>query len=532
MMSAKPECNLPRSHLKPKSLSANCPILLVNEETVSVLDPLLNTLRSGGFSPLSLRELFRCRRGVSALPELACVIVLRGISEKTLRGLLPLLDSYRYPIMLFTQTFYSVKMYAELKRYPFMFLFVEARLLEETDICFFPQEIDSQTAVISDRIDMEYLAELRKQGVRMVLTEQEIKRGELPSGLDVLPLTAVSGEWSISTLRETCFQQEDASSALYLPMGADPLFSDPTLAVPLSILGADVSRFCYALACSEWYSAYSDSEDRYTMHAKLFGLHEKSVTLHGESVSAFRAYLRDGWYIRLQTDAFRVPCQAAKGGWFAPGSLLLYGYDDTCGTFAAMTAISPGAFDRVDLMTETLARLCESGTVTLLTPNDDVPVVDLKKLDRQMQIEEQLEPSKTQPMFFGWKAAVRYANRFCSRLAAEHAHFSADSVRTFLEERLLYGMLLRFCTERVDLYIEALDSHCEVLEKEVKLALHKLRGKETLSSDISLLLLCNLMRKVLITEEACRLSLSEEIVRAERRAEYLREKDAFAVKNA
>lgn len=481
---------------------------------------LLNALQSGGYMPLSLSELFRCRRGVKPYPKRACGIVLHDINEAQLWAILPLLESFSYPILLFCHTFYSAKLYMRLRQCTFFSIFSDTELLATFPLYVFPKEVDRVTAVFSDRIDAPFLEGLRKCGVRMVLTERKITWEEVPSGIDVLPVIAWKVGQTPSVFLENAFRQTNTLPAFYhLPLETQTAFSDPRLAIPLSILGANADDPKRIYAGIRWNAIYSAAEDLYTVTADCGGLSETPLVLTSDPLNALRTHLEEGRYIRLRTGAFRISHK--NGTPFIPGELLLYGYDRAYGSFAAMTALAPGTFARADIRSETLVSFCENAH--LLTPNGNAQILSLSTFGRCLQTEE---PSNGD-VYYGWEAAVRYANRFYNRLSARQEIFNASSVRMFLEERLLYGSLFQYYVEKEDLYLEALESYHEMLERNARAALRELRGKETLRAEVSLFLLSDLMRKLLNTEEACRNAFFEEANRAERRWAYLREKQDF-----
>lgn len=502
------------------NMSQQCPLFSITGQTVADLDMLLKALQSGGYTPLSLRELFRCRRGVKPYPKRACGIVLHDINEAQLWAILPLLESFSYPILLFCHMFYSAKLYMKLRQCTFFSVFSDTELLAAFPLYVFPKEVDRVTAVFSDRIDAAFLEGLRKSGVRMVLTEQKITWKEVPSGIDVLPVIALKVGQTPSVLLEDAFRHTSTLPAFfYLPLETQTAFSDPRLAIPLSILGANADDPKRIYAGIRWNAVYSAAEDRYTVTADCGGLSETPLVLTADPLTALRTHLEEGRYIRLRTGAFRIPRE--NGTSFIPGELLLYGYDRAYGSFAAMTALSPGTFARADLLPETLLSLCANAH--LLTPNGKAQILSLSAFCSCLQTEE---PSNGD-VYYGWEAAVRYANWFYTRLSAKQEIFNASSVRTFFEERLLYGSLFQHYAETEDLYLEALESYREMLERDARAALRELRGKETLHAEILLFLLSDLMRKLLNAEEACRNAFFEEANRAEQRRAYLREKQDF-----
>lgn len=150
-----------------------CPLFLLERETVGELEPLLRDLRGGGYTSLSLRELFRCRRGLRSWPPRPCAVLLRGIPFDALRETLPLLAQWETPVNLFCTEPYGER---------------EAELLRDSAWlqCYGDAEgKDFHVAAFCERMDARTAALLREKRIWMAVTAS-LQAGSAPGGVDLL----------------------------------------------------------------------------------------------------------------------------------------------------------------------------------------------------------------------------------------------------------------------------------------------------------------------------------------------------------
>ncbi len=509
-----------------------CPLLLFSGETISELDLLLRMLQSGGYTPLSLHDLFLCRRGVRRWPTKPCSILLRGLSAEELRTVLPVLQTWEIPVALFLQNVLMGREIEEVMRCRFISCFAEADMLVNgtfkwDSVYVLPNTQDRHTAAFCDTVGADMLTALRRIGVRMLVTVCGAALPKsVPPGIDVLSAVSVAKGSSLPELlaryqASLSVRMTDALS-VFLPLAREVIFSDLELAIPLSIVGTDPKRFERFLAGADWKPVFDPVEGRYWLQPSWSGVIDeqvKSVRMGEDPLALIHRALKAGVYVRLRTGEFRLSGRCS----YSPSSLLLFGYDGGYGAFSVMTALEPGSFERVDLLPETLTRLCGDSAcvLTLLTVSEERIPCELSAVCKRVAAGFQ-SGLRSDGVCSGWQATVLFANRLETLGASEQNPLSAASVRTFLEERLLTGFRLRYFEQEADLFLAPLNRYMELLEQEVRPALLTLRGRETLiTNHASFLLLCDLLRRLLSAEEACLRSLLAEADRVDAMAAFL-----------
>ncbi len=475
------------------------PLYLIGNCAPESVETAVERLLQNQYAPISLRELFLFRRGSKVLSPNACCVLVTAPAEHDMRSLLPTLQKAEIPIVAIFQERLSARLCNELLRMPHV-----------TAIPLFtPQNAVYADAVYCETPTDSVLRDLRKNGVRMVITDADAENENSPFGMDILRVTPLpeSGVLPCTENVQSCH-----GGMQLLPLDQQPIFSALPLAIPLGILGTEEGVLHHALACGEWQASYTPSEDRYDVHADFCALHTVSCAVSQDVCEMFCRYLSDGLYIELR---LQKPVHLLGDA----DRLLLYGFDDTLGVFAARTALRHGQFDRIDVLAQTLQSICADHGVLVLLHTLETQKMQGDTASFVCRLQKQKEPCGG--VYYGWEAAVRYANRFYTRFADGDEMLSADSLRNFLEERRRMGFALWYLAKSEDFYLEPFEDYLHMLAKICKPAIDDLRGKSMLKPDMPLYLTSELMRKLLYTEESCVSAFLEEWERSTYRKAYL-----------
>jgi len=462
------------------------PIILLDGRTQPIEQELARI--SNKYAPVTLRELFLFRRGIIRLAQNACVVVLTHV-EHHLQPLCMWLRENSIAVVLAMETQPTAKQRERLLSLPFVSVIPTHTL----------QNKMYADAVFCTEINLDTLQELRKNGVRMVITSDRPLYGEKPFGMDVL-----------YTSKEPTANEQ--SKTILLSLDEQPLFSSTPLAIPLSIIGTNQELLHHALSCGNWETRYEPDRDQYHVHAVFDALESKPCDMPARVCEGCKSILTQGFYIELQY----IPQMYELGD---ADRLLLYGYDHIAGTFTAQTTRVQGVFERIELLPQTLERICGTNGVAMLLHklSADHPVYDTERFAESLQAQKESRDG----IYFDREATVRYANRFYKRFADGDEFLSAASLRTFLQERVRYGFAFLHLAKREDFYTEPFEQHVRLLAATCKPALDELHGKEWLQPDMPLYLTSELMRNLLHAEESCITQFLDAWERAKSRRAYL-----------
>lgn len=498
-----------------------CPLFLFSEETAGELETLLRDLRGGGYTPLSLRELFRCRRGLRPWPPRPCAILLRGVPFAMLRGILPLLERWETPVSLFCLAPYGEDEIEELRSSRWLRFYGDADADEGIDLL--PEGGEQHIAAFCETPDERAVGFLREKRIWMAVTCSlpvgSVSGGNIPKGMDLLyalpvrrgnRLPELLARWHRAlTAQETPkeipqvglrFEEPQAQTAsVFLPLETHPPVTDPTAAVYLSILGNTPERMEQVLLTIDWNPVFDPSDGSYRLRPFRRALAEEPLAL---STEAFLLALGQGSYPFLRP---RV---------LSPEGVLLFGYDGEREVFTGMAARS-GGYERADFRPHTLMSGCETCGVTRLTP--DPSALSFSETEAKAWAEAAMEDSSAaEGVRQGWDASVAFANRVSGGGAV-----SAASLRAFLEERMLCALRLKGLYERERLYAEPAERYLALLEKEVRPVLRDLQGREDVPAEHG-----NLLQRLLNAEGLCRRGFSEEAERMRALRAFQAEKNA------
>ena len=480
-----------------------CPLFLFERETAGELEVLLRDLRGSGYTPLSLRELFRCRRGLRAWPPRPCAILLREVPFAVLRDLLPLLDQWEMPVGLFCRMPYGERENEELRASRWMRFYGEADAGDDL-ASLLPDGRELHIAAFCEEMDARTAGFFREKCIWMAVTAT-LPAGGVPGGVDLLyALTVHRGNrlpellarWHRALTereREAGMRSkkpgphagsESNSRKISLPLAAFPPATDLSVAAYLSILGNTPE----VQAVIDWNPVFDPCDGSYRLCPSGEALAERPLT--EATPGAFLHALEEGSYLLLR---FRA---------FPSGGLLLFGYDGERDVFLGMTAQASGAYERADFRPNTLENDCGERSVTCLTPHRSRLALPQSAAKAWADAAAEILPARD-GLLHGWSASVAFANRVCGCGDA-----SSASLRAFLEERLFNASRLRYLCERENLYREPTDRYLALLEAEGKPVLQTLQGLAAAEGNV-LPGLGTLFRRMLNTEETCRRKLSE-----------------------
>lgn len=484
-----------------------CPLFLLDGDTVGELETLLTDLRGGGYALLSLREVFRCRRGLLAWPARPCAVLLRDVPFDALLSVLPVLQRLETTVSLFCRVPYASEEAKLLRECEWLQFFAEAGASAADPTALLPNGENARIAAFCESADADAAAFFRKSRIWMAVTIDRDLRA-LSGVEDVLPAIPVERGMRLPELlahhqAALAPRRSDPALSIRLPLNGGAMFSEPAFAVPLRILGERPE----VLASVDWTPVFDASEGTYRLQMSWKGLSSERISPEEMSPEDFRRLLREGSYVFLQMRMF-------------PAGLLLFGLDGERDVFLAMTSLSPDTYDRTNLQTRTLEGYCAdpSCIAMRLTPvvaDDATP--SAREAVRLLTADPLFVPQDG--VYRGREASVAFANR---ALSPDATVFGSD-LRLFIEERMLIAYRLRFFCVREDLYLPVLDGYQALLETEGAEVLRTLRG-QTVQEAASLLRIGHLLQKLLNVETLCTNAFLEELDRAERRRAFQKEK--------
>lgn len=468
-----------------------CPLFLFDRETAremeTLLEALLRDLRGGGYVPLSLRELFRCRRGLRPWPPRPCVILFRDLPYAALQRVLPLLERWEAPAGLFCSSPYGAEETEALRSSRWLQIYGDAH---GADIM--PPELrGSHIAVFCERIDPCAEAFLREKRIWMAVTPTEnasLHTGRVPGGVDLLyalpvrggnrlpellarwhrALTAQEGAQEIGVRLE---EPRSRSVTVILPVSDRVPVADLPLAAYLSVLGDDPD--------ADWETAYDPSDGSYRLYPSRKALEEQPMA--EAAPEAFLRALEEGSYLLLR------PRDGSDGG------ALLFGYDGEREVFLGKIA-RPDGFERADLRFSAPEIPWNAFTAVRLTPRP---------------LEGSLSPGEA------GGGAVAFANRVSCGVSVP-----AESLRAFLAERMLCASRFLALCGRENLYAESAERYLALLEREGRPLLSALQRKDVPAG------LGVLLQRLLNAERSCRQELAEGLERMQALRAFRREKPA------
>lgn len=482
-----------------------CPLFLFSGETVGELEALLRDLRGGGYTPLSLRELFRCRRGLRSWPPRPCAVLLREVPFAMLQGVLPLLERWETPVSLFCRAPYGETEAEALRTSRWMHFYGEADGMEDP-ASLLPDGRDAHIAAFCEMPDTRTVAFLREKRIWMAVTAR-VPIGNAPGGVDLLyalpvrrgnRLPELLAFWHRSLTMQTMHPEEPQeqpffgcrprSASILLPLAAHVPTTELPLAAYLSILGDTPFRMEQVLASTDWNPVFDPSDSSYRLCPSWDALAEEPLT--EVTAEGLLRSLQEGSYPFLRPQAS------------LPGGLLLFGYDGERDLFLGMTASECCEYGRANFRPHTLEEHCRTGAVMRLTPVfSKLSVSSGEAKDWADEVREDFPAEEV--VRCGWGASVAFANR-----VSGGASVSAASLRAFLEERMFSAFRLRYFCERENLYTEPSDKYRALLEKEGRPLLQTLQGREAPEKG-TLPQTGSLLQRMLNAEELCRRAFSE-----------------------
>lgn len=472
-----------------------CPLFLFDRETVGELEPMLRDLRGGGYTPLSLRELFRCRRGLRPWPARPCALLLREVPLAEVQGLLPLLMRWETPVSLFS-------------RAPYESASEWLQCYGEASAHVLPEGKDFHIAAFCERLDAQTLGFLREKRIWMAVTTAEDLAEPLPGGVDLLYALPVQREnrlpellarWHRALTAEQVPQalgmrlEEPRARSVFLPLEPHPPVTGLPLAAYLSILGDTPEHLSQVIATTDWNPVFDPSDGSYRLCPAWEALSEEP--LQAATAEELLGSLEEGSYLL-----------------FPSVGLLVFGYDGERDAFLGMTASLSGGYERADFRPQTLEVYCAEGKLTRLTPHRE-----LLPVPRAEAEEAQEDLPGNGGVLHGWSASVAFAN-----WVDRSGRVPAASLRAFLEERMLHAMRLRNLCRQENLYMEPADKYLALLEKEGSSVLRGLQGQETdapLGSG-------TLLHRLLSAEGICRRACAEGLVRMQALRAFQAEKNS------
>ena len=453
-----------------------CPLFLFDRETAremeNLLEALLRDLRGGGYVPLSLRELFRCRRGLRPWPPRPCAILFRDLPFAALQRVLSLLERWETPAGLFCSAPYGAEETEALRSSRWLQVYGDAHGADAM-----PVLRGSHIAAFCERIDPCSEAFLREKRIWMAVTPAEnasLHTGRVPGGVDLLYALPVRGgnrlpellaRWHRALTAQERTQESGVrleepkprSVTVILPIFDRVPVADLPLAAYLSVLG-DAPGV-------DWETAYDPSDGSYRLYPSRKALEEQPMA--EATPEAFLRALEEGSYLLLR------PRDVSAGG------SLLFGYDGEREVFLGKIA-RPDGFERADLRFSAPEIPWNAFTAVRLTPR--LP-------------EGSLSPGEA-----GGRAAVAFANRVSCGVSVP-----AESLRAFLVERMLCASRFLALCGQENLYAEPAERYLALLEREGKFLLSALQGQDVPAG------LGALLQRLLNAERSCRQGLAEEL---------------------
>lgn len=493
-----------------------CPLFLFDRETVGELEVLLRDLRGGGYTPLSLRELFRCRRGLRPWPPRPCAVLLREVPFEALSDVLPLAERWETPVGLFCLTPYGEREKESLRASRWLQFYGDADATGDL-ASLLPDGKDLHIAAFCEVADARAEGFLREKRIWMAVTPTG-RIGALSGGVDLLyalpvergnRLPELLARWhrafteeepEVGVRLEEPMPQAGSNSGrilLSLPLAMHLPATDLPVAAYLGILGDSPEL----LAATDWNPVFDPSDGSYRLCPSGEALAERH--LEEPTPAALLRALEEGSYLLL--------CRRTSPA----DGLLLFGYDGGRDVFSGMTTQPGGGYERADFRPATLETYCASCRVTCLTP--DRSKLSLPRLETMIRVDAEYLPAED-GVLHGWSASVAFANR-----VSGGGTVSAASLRAFLEERLFNASRFRYLCERENLYGEGADRYLALLETEGKPVLQALQEQD---GEPALPGIGPLLLRLLNAEEGCRHRLSEGLERMQALRDFRAEKTA------
>ena len=450
---------------------------------------------------ISLRELFLRQRGATQTDGNACVLLMRIKTESELQSVLSALNTFDMSILpkisMTIETTVNASMCDKLIAYSHVRVIPMYK-----DDC-----VPRSSVVFCDAVNADRMRDMRKNGVRMVLTADRSHMQNVPDGMDVLVVTDLPTDFD--TMVKT-----KKNGIHLLPLDDAPMFFDSYLAIPLAIVGTNRDLLARILASAGWQTTYQPVKDCYRTEYDFAVLQTVDISSARADRYALRAYLTQGYYVEMVLQGHTL--QAELGN---TDHLLLYGYDGNTGIFVGKTASDSGEPIRVDLLPQTVEQISNlRGTRICLRKIATTQIdCDTDTFAECLNV----QPSIGGDVFYGREAAIRYANRFYKTFADGSDTLSVSSLRMFLQERVRLGFAMWYHALQNDFYLVPFEEHLRKLKKETDKVLAELHGKEVLLPEIPMYLTSERMRNLLHAEDATVSAFLDEHERAQSRRTYL-----------
>ncbi len=437
-------------------------LFLLTAETVQLLPELLAHIERRPWRVCALSELlFFENAGRESAAVLLWDCPLHRVAEY-----LPLLQEKRVVLNLFSRSLPSRKDWNTVKSSHALRFYTSFDAERPTPFVFcdtVPQQLSSLSA----------------RGVHTLLVREGTRLPPLPDGMNAWFVTP----FPMRVQSEVSLSESDACK---LPLEEIPLFSDPSLAIPLAVLGGDANRLDAFLTFADWRPCLERETLCYTLHPHWSGLLIKRA--EPKDPADVLRLLKEGFYVRVCPENGCLP------------DCVLYGFDPRGKVFFGW---SPARRD-LCVTVQTLDRLCFSGcgTVTLLKP---LPTDYDGSLDGSpSELRDRFANGFRDGVPFGkpyqgWQASVVFTNLLQGRETLPTA-----SALTFLEERFVMERQLRLVRQRTGLCLEPLDRFSELLRTEGNEGLQQLRDGPEQTEERFTAFLYDLFRRLLNAEEACR----------------------------
>ncbi len=461
----------------------------------------LLTAETVQFLPELLAHIERRQWRVCALPELLfpenvgrelAAVLLWDCPLHRVAEYLPLLQEKRVVLNLFSRSLPSRKDWNTVKN-------------SQTFRFYTSFDAEKPTPFVFCNTVPQQLSFLLAHGVHTLLVREETQLPPLPDGMNAWHVTPFPAQMQ----SEVCLSEADACR---LPLEKTPLFSDPSLAIPLAILGGDENRLDAFLTFADWRPCLERETLCYTLQPNWSGLLIKRAEPR-DSAEVLR-FLKQGVYVRI----------CAKDGGLP--DCVLYGFDPREKVFFGW---SPVRHD-LCITVQALDDLCLAarGTVTLLKPlptdldgSHDDSLSDL--CDRFANgFRDGVSLGKP---YHGWQASVVFTNLLQGRKTLPTA-----SALTFLEERFAVERQFRLVRQRTGFCLEPLDRLSELLCTDAAVCLQQLRD-ESDSEECFAPSVYDLFRRLLNAEEACRSAFLTEWASEESLAAFCAETYEKRMKN-
>lgn len=449
------------------------PLFLLTAQTLELLPELLLYMEQRQLISCALHEL----RFSECTHPSAAAIVLWDCPLSKIAELLSLLNAKQAVLNLFFRSLPDRRDWNIVQ---------SNRLLH----CYTAFDVERPTPFVFCDTVPQRLDALSARGVHTLLLRAGTRLPSLPNGMCAWFALPFARE------RREAFSSEAA--VCQLPLEKLPLFSDPSLAIPLAVLGGEPRRLEAFLLCADWRPSLDREELFYTLHPRWSGLLAKRVC---PSASAdILCFLQEGAYLQVR---------AADG--FVP-DCVLYGFDLREKVFFGWSPARRNLLVDMQIVDRLCAEPACKSTLLRLSMSD--PDDGLSNLYNVFANGFRDDVPCGEP-YDGWQASVVFTNllQTCKTLPAA-------SALTFLEERFVTERQLRLVRQQTGLYLEPLDRFSALLQSEGAECLRQLRdGQES-----SVPLVYDLFRRLLNVEEACRRAFVAEWTHEQELTAFLRQK--------